>query len=53
MTRLQELYVQAREQGLRHQQAVDWLAERLSVDRATVVRVLDRAEKENGRSWPR
>jgi DNA-binding MarR family transcriptional regulator len=50
MTELQKLYGELRDDGLRHNQAIDELASRLHVDTGTVKRVLQRAEKENGRT---
>jgi hypothetical protein len=44
MTALQELYLAYRTAGCRHHEALDKLALRLDLDRATVARVLDRAE---------
>jgi hypothetical protein len=51
VTALQEMYADLREQGHRHDHALDVLADRLGVDRPTVQRVLQRAERDHGRSW--
>jgi DNA-binding MarR family transcriptional regulator len=50
MTELQKMYAELRDDGYRHNQAIDMLATKLGVDRGTATRVLQRAEKENGRT---
>jgi hypothetical protein len=49
VTALQRMYLAYRDAGCGHHEALDKLAVKLDLDRATVARVLDRAEGGKGK----